>query len=447
MPAPPHAANSACHRLHGAAFVDSDKVLSPAELTVAAEALVYRVTSRIDEICDTMVARYRDEIPDYAMADERVLEDVRGVSRQNLRALLGGLERGELLSSEEIRRAREGAERRVHQGVSLESHLHAYRVWGQVVWESILEAARPDSPGEREGALRLAGRVFEHIDQVSTAAAKAYLDEVQSVWSDREMLRRDLLDALLSGQDAEAAHRHATALRVRLEDSYVVVLARGAAAPTDDVRDRPLSDRAAMHRTIHQARRCLVPSSGTLLVGLRQGEVVALFPAGGHEEVAVLKEQSHELAARTAADGVVVGVGGWHSGFGGVASSYAEARDAAEVAAADGAAGRAVAFDEIVLDHLVRSNRQASRVLEETVAPLIEYDATRQAELVATVRAYLENRLNLTAAAAQLNVHPNTVVYRLRRVRDLTGRDVHDPDDLVLLTLALRLVPGEGPSA
>jgi DNA-binding PucR family transcriptional regulator len=30
------------------------------------------------------------------------------------------------------------------------------------------------------------------------------------------------------------------------------------------------------------------------------------------------------------------------------------------------------------------------------------------------------------------SIHPNTVVYRLRRIRELTGRDPHDPDDLLL---------------
>jgi DNA-binding PucR family transcriptional regulator len=35
-------------------------------------------------------------------------------------------------------------------------------------------------------------------------------------------------------------------------------------------------------------------------------------------------------------------------------------------------------------------------------------------------------------------VHPNTLDYRLRQILELTGLDVHDPDDLVLVVLALR---------
>jgi DNA-binding PucR family transcriptional regulator len=36
-------------------------------------------------------------------------------------------------------------------------------------------------------------------------------------------------------------------------------------------------------------------------------------------------------------------------------------------------------------------------------------------------------------------VHPNTISYRLRRIKELTGRDPHVPDDLLLLQLGLKL--------
>ncbi|MDP9365502.1 MAG: helix-turn-helix domain-containing protein [Chloroflexota bacterium] len=46
----------------------------------------------------------------------------------------------------------------------------------------------------------------------------------------------------------------------------------------------------------------------------------------------------------------------------------------------------------------------------------------------------------MTKAAARLSVNPNTVVYRLRRIRDLTGRDPSTVDDLLLFALGLRLL-------
>ena len=87
----------------------------------------------------------------------------------------------------------------------------------------------------------------------------------------------------------------------------------------------------------------------------------------------------------------------------------------------------------------MRSSPHAPRILEDTIAPLLAYDAERQAELVSTLRAYVDAGFNLTKSAESLSVHPNTVVYRLRRIRELSGRDPHSPDDLLLLYLGLKL--------
>ena len=104
-----------------------------------------------------------------------------------------------------------------------------------------------------------------------------------------------------------------------------------------------------------------------------------------------------------------------------------------------GTLGRAVAFDQVLIDHMVRSSPHGDRLLAGTLRPLLDYDTERQAELVPTLRAYVTAGFNLTRAAELLCVHPNTVVYRLRRIRELSGRDPHEPEDLLLLFLGLKL--------
>jgi DNA-binding PucR family transcriptional regulator len=98
-----------------------------------------------------------------------------------------------------------------------------------------------------------------------------------------------------------------------------------------------------------------------------------------------------------------------------------------------------VAFDEVLIDHMVRSSPHGDRILDGTLRPLLDYDAERQSELVPTLRAYVDSGFNLTKSADLLSVHPNTVVYRLKRIKELSGRDPHDPDDLLLLFLGLKL--------
>ena len=416
-----------------------------AEVNQAIGDIVERIADRMEDTSRRMVERYGDEIVDYRVIDDALLySDVLDISRDNLRALIANVRRGELLAPEEVERTREAAARRVHQGVSLEGLLHAFRLWGWCVWEEIITAARTDQPAEREAALVLAGRIMRHIDLVSTAGAQGYLDEAQGIWSDREVVRRDLLDALLSGHaDSEPARRHASSLQLHLRDDYVVLVVHRS--DCDEGAAAPLAARAAMRRIIDTAKMHLRPRSGSLLVGTRQGEVVSLYPVEGAPDLERLRRHCAAFA-RAAANGCVsVGVGGLHPGLAGIAASYAEAREAAGIAREGELTGRAVHFEDVLLDYILRSNPLADRMLGKTIGPLREYDERRSAELIRTLRAYFDSGYNLTRAAAALSVHPNTVVYRLRRVRELSGRDPHDPNDLLLLSLGLRLADPHRP--
>ncbi|MDQ2706342.1 MAG: helix-turn-helix domain-containing protein [Actinomycetota bacterium] len=81
------------------------------------------------------------------------------------------------------------------------------------------------------------------------------------------------------------------------------------------------------------------------------------------------------------------------------------------------------------------------------VAALAAHDAERGGELVSSVMTYLDSLGDVSAAAAALNVHPNTLRYRLRRARKLSGIDLDDPSErlachLQLLLVSRRAAPG-----
>jgi sugar diacid utilization regulator len=405
-------------------------------------AIALRVSDHLEAICTRMVERYREEIVDYKLVDDHVLyNDVYKVSLDALRVTVANLESGRRPTIEELDGTRAGAARRVHQDVSLESFLHALRLWGQLLWETVLACADEEVPAEREAALQIAGMLLEHLDLHSIAATQGYLDELQNVWSDREMVRRDVLDALIAGDgDAETVRRLAKSLRLRLHENYVVVIVRGDECPSEETPERPLPARIALRRIVEAARKRLRPAVGSVLVGMRHGEVVALYPFEDAEELETIKRSSLRLADDLEGRGVSIGISSSHKGLAQLALSYSEAKEAVEIAVKAGSSGRVIAFDDVLIDSIIRSSRHAERIVDSTIAPLLSYDAIRQAELVPTLRAYVEAGFNVTKAAETLCVHPNTVVYRLGRIKELTGRDPHGPDDLLLLYLGLKLI-------
>ncbi|WP_433555177.1 PucR family transcriptional regulator [Pseudonocardia xinjiangensis] len=80
----------------------------------------------------------------------------------------------------------------------------------------------------------------------------------------------------------------------------------------------------------------------------------------------------------------------------------------------------------------------AARVL----GSVLDHDARTGAGLQETLQAFLDCSGSWTRAADRLHLHVNTVRYRIRRVEELTGRDLGKPSDRVDVFLALQSLRG-----
>jgi DNA-binding PucR family transcriptional regulator len=213
---------------------------------------------------------------------------------------------------------------------------------------------------------------------------------------------------------------------------------RDAHARMLDAVDPQAEAYSALRRIVEGVRAHLRPAEGPLLVGIREREVVAAYPLDTREGVDVVRHECAELSESLLASGIDIGISGWHAGARAIAAGYAEARAAQRLAEATGDNGHALTFDEVLIDHIVRSSPAIERALTETLRPLVEYDLARQTNLVETLRAFVDAGFNITKSAAAIHAHPNTVAYRLRRIKQLTGREVHDVNDLLVLVLSLK---------
>jgi DNA-binding PucR family transcriptional regulator len=72
------------------------------------------------------------------------------------------------------------------------------------------------------------------------------------------------------------------------------------------------------------------------------------------------------------------------------------------------------------------------------LAPLGHCGPTHGRRLAETLLAWLETRGGAPEVAARLGVHPQTVRYRLRQIRELWGDEIDDPDRRFELELVLR---------
>jgi DNA-binding PucR family transcriptional regulator len=118
-------------------------------------------------------------------------------------------------------------------------------------------------------------------------------------------------------------------------------------------------------------------------------------------------------------------------------TSFARARAALELAR--GASGLVVARDKAG-ELLLRSEPGLARELAgDHLAPLAELPAGSRARLTETLRVWLAEQGRLKPVAERLGVHPQTARYRVRRLRELFGGALDDPEQRFWLELALRV--------
>ena len=141
---------------------------------------------------------------------------------------------------------------------------------------------------------------------------------------------------------------------------------------------------------------------------------------------------------------LTAGVSAPARGVAALAGALHEADSARRLAAmrAGGAAVSVVTSDEVASHELLLASVPGSVLRsfrERLLGPVLAYDERHRAELVPTLREFLACSGSWNACAARMYVHVNTVRYRIRRIEELTGRDLSVLDDQVDFFLALRI--------
>ncbi|MBB5779442.1 PucR family transcriptional regulator [Nonomuraea jabiensis] len=189
---------------------------------------------------------------------------------------------------------------------------------------------------------------------------------------------------------------------------------------------------------------------GQVVEELLGREVVAAAGADGAIAVVPLRERTTaELADRLRAGAQVlaalpgtrlcVGLSGALTGAAAVKGGVEEAGHARRLAEAR--SGGVVTSDEIYTHALLLATVPGDvrrSFTARLLSPLLDYDRRHQSDLVRTLGIFLDCAGSWNACAERLHVHVNTVRYRIRRIEELTGRNLATMADRVDFFLALR---------
>ncbi|HEX6228564.1 MAG TPA: GAF domain-containing protein [Solirubrobacterales bacterium] len=256
---------------------------------------------------------------------------------------------------------------------------------------------------------------------------------VEADWNAGSSLAAELLGGC---SDTGIVKRRADRLGVSLEAPRAVMLIGSRSGIEEDTPDfRAVAAafrRKAAELTVHVTA---VNGAVAALVEVPQGAPPESFVAESKELFESIRASLHPARQ------LVAGVSGVYYDRDGYRTAHREARQVVECIRRFSPVGGPALFTagDLGVGSLLLSSSDGEAVAsfaEETVGQLLSEQS--KADLLTTLCSFFEHMGSIRGSAAALDVHENTIRYRLSRIEELTGLAVmHDPDAQLRARLSL----------
>jgi hypothetical protein len=292
-------------------------------------------------------------------------------------------------------------------GRRLDALQAAYRLGARISWRRLAGVARGAGVDPDQLSL-LAESIFAYIDELSAESVEGYAREQAAHASERQGRRQHLVRLLVEGAPPDELEQAAATASWKLPRTLAVLACdyfdaeRLAARVGEGAIAVPLDGCCCM----------LLPDPDA--PGRRTALATALRRTTGAIGPSVPPAQA--------------------------ARSFARARACLRLQAAGllPVGGLVVADERLVTLVLHRDPELVDELASRCLAPLDDLTPAAAERLLATLAQWLRSQGSVPDVAAALHVHPQTVRYRLARLRERFGDALDDPDARFELELATR---------
>lgn len=290
------------------------------------------------------------------------------------------------------------------------------------------------------------------IEHGSTVTALKMMEK-RSIDAVEQRFRNEILEGLLSPETA--AHERAIMLAresgYRLTPPFVVILVGPDLPPGTLLPKAERIEQSNFDSSLHLAMRYIRALAPDAVVWYEGSRLVAFFPLRANERNTAkifLQREMTKIGERIAAenDPYTVSVGISESTDD--VSQFRHAYDCAKASLEIGrirnakARSRVTHYNDLGIFRIVsltESSASIERFCQDTIGAVLAYDKQNGTELTATLRVFLEQNQSLAQAAKTLNVHYNTLRYRLDRINELLGHALDNPQQRLTIEVALHI--------
>jgi PucR family transcriptional regulator, purine catabolism regulatory protein len=280
------------------------------------------------------------------------------------------------------------------------------------------------------GFIALGGTTIDLWDELAAdraaAALALELSKLRAVQAVEARAGGDLLRGLLDGAplDMSILHQQAADMGYDLSRSHVAILM----APSDVATTTDLLRQRLQHEL--QSQQTTAPFVQY------ENTVLCLYP--DDEQLAgtnkLLGPLSNDLRIGAGISAPASTAAGWQQ-------AYTEAQQALALGRQLFGPDSVTAFSDLHVYRLLaelRASPSLASFHHSILGPLVEYDRRHNSALLDTLEVYFAARCNLREAAERLEIHRNTLLYRLRRISQIGHVDLERTENVLALQIALK---------
>jgi hypothetical protein len=390
---------------------ERDVALPVVELTV--EALAESVLLHLPALTDALVETIYEQNPAYREMDAVPRQDLWRSCHDNVARVVQMIADND----DHFDAAHATGRRRAEQRMPLDDVLKSFRLGGRLVWEALIDEARAQGVAESEALLDVASKVWEVVDRTSSQVAAAYHDAERQLVRADERRRSTLWEGLLHSRAKDPAfvQEAATVLDVPVNGRYAVVAV-----------DNLIDDECTTSSFVRRFSGVRIASAWQV----RPQTVVGLLALGTESPATALHILRDVVHAPAGLSGVVSGLAEVHV-------AYRQAMLARRTLQA-GRIDVAALTERLPEALLLSAPELARQLVDGWLVPLMTVPASERELLLDTLDKWVTAAGSIRRTAELAHCHRNTVINRLHRVHQITGRDLSGDGFQLELALALR---------
>lgn len=297
----------------------------------------------------------------------------------------------------------------------------------------------------------LTERDEEVITEAADAAATILRRQREAIQREAE-LRTEILEDIIHGRVTNSENTRAVARSIgwnidHLRQAIVVSIDHIEAFRLRHVTESGWQLQRARERLTELVRLETAAIDSEAVIGPRTTGAIVLF-TGTATDDETRKATAMRLASRIAQRfdelipdlTVTVGVGQHVESFEHIAETVRQAELAAQLGIALWGGNRAVHYSDLGIHRALSVLRDDEEMITPALQRIIDYDEVHQSDFLHTLDVYLGCMGRLRPAAELLNIHRNTLEYRMHRIEELAGIGLEDRDNRLALELGIRLL-------